>query len=730
IIATSTTLGLSTSHSITNSSNASSETVRIKYPEVRRDENVYDEYHGTKVSDPYRWLEDPDSNDTKAFVEAQNSITESFIKAYPKRQIISDRLKQISDYPKYSCPEKHGDKYYFHKNNGLQNQSVLYVQNSLDEEPKVFLDPNTLSTDGTVAITKEKFSYDGSFYAYALSTSGSDWKTIHVINTTSGKKLPEVLEKVKFTSMQWTHDNLGFFYTWYPEKVEIASGSGTEGDRNQKLSYHKVGTPQSDDILVVEFPNNPLWRMDSSVSSCGKYLFILPEERLDSNLLYFAKFDLEKGITGKLPLTQIVRTFEALYEYVTNDGKKAIFKTNKNAPKFKLIAIDLENFEEDKWVDLVPEHAHNVLDNVSPVGNDKLVVGYTEDAKDTLGVYSLSSGKLIRQLPLELGLIYDLSGDRNSSEIFYQLRSFLIPGIIYRVDLTKNEEPKVYREVKVNNFDPSQYKTSQVFYPSKDGTKIPMFIITRKDVKLDGSAPTFLDGYGGFSYIYKPTFKEAWIAFLQNFKGIVAISNIRGGGEYGEMWHDGGRLFKKQNSFDDFQSAAEYLIKNNYTSAKKLVIRGASNGGLLVGACINQRPDLFGAAIAEVGVMDMLKFHKFTIGYAWTSEYGSSDNPDEFKNLLKYSPLHNIKPPQNGTQYPATLLLTADHDDRVVPMHSLKHIATLQHGIGNLPQQTNPLLIRIEAKAGHGGGKPTLKKIEESTDILAFIARALNLEFN
>ncbi|KAG7208806.1 hypothetical protein KM043_014999 [Ampulex compressa] len=701
----------------------------LQYPEARRDESVSDNYHGVEISDPYRWLEDPDSEATKEFVAAQNAITKPYLTSCEARQDIHDRLKQLWDFPKYSCPAKHGDKYYFYKNTGLQNQSVLYVQDSLDSEPRVFLDPNTLSEDGTIAITNSKFSEDGSIFAYGLSSSGSDWNTINFLNAKTGEKYPEVLEKVKFSSITWTHDNKGIFYGQYRDQKGKTDGSETAGNRNQKLCYHLVGTPQSEDVIVVEFPEEPLWRIGAQVSDCGNWLIVTPVKDCRDNLVYFTELKPEMDIKGILPLTQVVDKLEADYEYVTNNGTKAIFRTNKNAPNFKLIAIDLLDYKQEKWVDLLPEHPDNVLDWVTAVDGDKFVACYIQDVKNILQLHNLKTGEVLRTFPLDVGTVVGFSGDKKYSEIFYQFTSFLTPGIIYKTDLKKEEEPQVLREIKVKNFDPSLYKTSQIFYTSKDGTKIPMFLVMKSDAVLDNSMPALLYGYGGFNVSIQPTFSVTKLVFVQHLNGVLAVANIRGGGEYGEKWHNGGRFFNKQNVFDDFQSAGEYLIKNGYTTSSKLSILGGSNGGLLVAACINQRPELFGAAIAQVGVMDMLRFHKFTIGSAWISDYGSSDESKHFENLLKYSPLHNVRVPENGIQYPATLLLTADHDDRVVPLHSLKLIATLQHTLGHLPNQTNPLLARIDTKAGHGSGKPTMKVIEESTDILSFIVQSLNLKF-
>ncbi|XP_031844678.1 prolyl endopeptidase isoform X2 [Nomia melanderi] len=701
---------------------------KLQYPEAYRDETVVDNYHGVEVPDPYRWLEDPDSEKTKAFVDAQNAVTKPYLESCNAREDIYNRLTQLFNFPKYSCPSRHGDKYYFYKNTGLQNQSDLYVQDTLDSEPRIFFDVNKLSEDGTVTISISKFSEDGSIFAYGLSSSGSDWCTIHFMDTKTGEKYPEVLEKVKFSEIEWTLDNKGIFYSCYPEQQGKTDGSETEGNKNQKLCYHFVGTPQSEDAIVVEFPEEPLWRIGAEVSHCGKWLIVTPVKNCRLNLLYIAELKPDMKFKEKLQLTQVIHKFEADYEYVTNEGSKAIFRTNKGAPNYRLVIIDLLDYAEDKWVDLLSEHSHNVLDAVCAVDQDKFVACYIEDVKNILQLHSLKTGEKLRTFPLELGKVINFTGDKKYSEIFYQFTSFLIPGIIYKVDLKTDEEPQVLREIKVKNFDISLYKTSQIFYTSNDGTKIPMFLVMKKDAVLDGTMPALLYGYGGFNISIQPTFSITKLVFVQHLNGVLAVANIRGGGEYGTKWHNGGRLLKKQNVFDDFLAAANYLIDNDYTTPSKLSILGGSNGGLLVAACANQKPNLFGAVIAQVGVMDMLRFHKFTIGSAWVSDYGSSDKAKDFENLIKYSPLHNVRVPENG-QYPATLLWTADHDDRVVPLHSLKFIATLQHTLGNLPQQTNPLLIRIDTNSGHGSGKPVTKMIDESTDILVFIVKTLNIEF-
>ncbi|XP_026319477.1 prolyl endopeptidase isoform X2 [Hyposmocoma kahamanoa] len=704
--------------------------ISFVYPEAKRDESVVDNYHGTTIKDPYRWLENPDSKETKEFIEAENNITRPYLDACPIKQDIHARLTELWNYPKYSCPFRRGDRYFFFKNTGLQNQTVLYVQDSLDGEPRVFLDPNTLSEDGTIALSGSRFTEDGSTFAYGLSASGSDWITIHLKDVATGKDYPEILEKVKFASMSWTKDNKGLFYSRYPEQTGKADGSETELNRDQKLCYHRLNTPQADDVIVVEFPEEPLWRIGAEVTDCGKYLIVSPVKDCRDNLLFFAELSDKKEITGKLPLTQIVHKFEADYEYVTNEGSVCLFRTNKNAPNYRLIKIDLNNHAEENWETLIPEHSSDVLDWTSAVDNDKLVIHYIRDVKSVLQLHSLKTGELIQTFDLDVGSIVGFSGKRQQSEIFYHFMSFLTPGIIYHVDFKKQPfEPTVFREVKVKDFDASKYVAKQVFYASKDGTKVPMFIVSKKGLPRDGSHPALIYGYGGFNINIQPSFSVTRLVFMQHFNGVVAIPNIRGGGEYGERWHNAGRLLNKQNVFDDFQAAAEYLIAEKYTKPSLITIQGGSNGGLLVAACINQRPDLYGAAIVQVGVLDMLRFQKFTIGHAWVSDYGSSDNETQFQYLLRYSPLHNIHTPDNGrSEYPATLVLTADHDDRVVPLHSLKFVAAIQHAVRNSPQQ-RPLLARIDTKAGHGGGKPTAKIIDEHTDILCFMTQSLGLKY-
>ncbi|XP_063299615.1 prolyl endopeptidase [Pelobates fuscus] len=705
----------------------------FQYPEAARDESAVDDYHGVKICDPYRWLEDPDSEQTKAFVEAQNNITVPFLERCPVRKLFKERMTELYDYPKYSCHSKKGNRYFYFYNSGLQNQRVLYVQDTLDAEPHIFLDPNTFSEDGTIALRGCAFSEDGEYFAYGLSDSGSDWVTIKFMKVSNKEHLPDVLKRVKFSCMSWTHDGAGIFYNCYPKQDGKSDGTETSTNLHQKLFYHVLGTDQSKDILCAEFPDEPKWMGGAEVSDDGQYVLLSIREGCEPvNRLWYCNLQkLPNGITEILPWVKLIDNFEGEYEYITNEGTVFTFKTNRNAPNYKLINIDFNDPEESKWKELIPEHNKDVLEWVSCVRSNYLVLCYLHDVKNLLQLHDLASGNYLKTFPLDVGSVVGYSGQKKDSEIFYQFTSFLSPGIIYHCDLTSGElEPRVFREITVKGFNPSDYQTVQVFYPSKDGTQVPMFIVHKAGIHLDGSHPAFLYGYGGFNISITPSYDVSRLIFVRHLGGILAVANIRGGGEYGETWHKGAILGNKQNCFDDFQCAAEYLIKEKYSSPQKITINGGSNGGLLVAACCNQRPDLFGCAIAQVGVMDMLKFHKFTIGHAWTTDFGCSDNKEDFKWLHKYSPLHNIKALEdNGTQYPATLLLTADHDDRVVPLHSLKFIATLQHEVGKNKTQTNPLMIHVDTKAGHGAGKPTAKVIEEVSDMFAFIAKCTGLDW-
>ncbi|KAG7469912.1 hypothetical protein MATL_G00133830 [Megalops atlanticus] len=701
------------------------------YPHAYRDESVVDDYHGQKIPDPYSWLEDPDSEKTQAFVNAQNQLTVPFLEGCEVRDLFKERMTELYDYPKYSCPFKRGNRYFHFYNTGLQNQSVMYVQQTLEAEPTVFLDPNTFSEDGTVALRGYAFSEDGEYLAYGISASGSDWVEIRFLRVEGAVELEDRLERVKFSCMSWTHDGKGLFYNSYPTQEGKSDGTETSTNLHQKLYYHVLGTPQSQDILCAEFPDHPKWMSGAEVSDDGRYVLLSIHEGCDpvNRLWYCDLQDVPQGITGLLPWVKLIDNFDAEYEYVTNEGSVFTFKTNLNAPRYRLITIDFAQPDMANWKELIPQHDKDVIVFATCSYATCLFVCFLHDVKNVLKMYRLESGAELRTFPLDVGSVVGFTGRKKDSEIFYFFTSFLSPAIIYHCDLTKEPlEPHVFREVTVKGFNPGDYQTTQVFYPSTDGTQIPMFIVHKKGIKLDGSHPAFLYGYGGFNISITPSYSVSRLIFVRHLGGVLAVANIRGGGEYGETWHKGGMLANKQNCFTDFQCAAEYLIKEGYTSPSKLTINGGSNGGLLVAACVNQRPDLFGCAVAQVGVMDMLKFHKFTIGHAWTTDSGCSEIKEQFDWLIKYSPLHNIRIPEgDGVQYPSILLLTGDHDDRVVPLHSLKYIATLQHMVGRSPKQTNPLFIYVDTKSGHGAGKPTSKVIQEVADTYAFIARCLNI---
>ncbi|MBD2356986.1 S9 family peptidase [Tolypothrix sp. FACHB-123] len=705
----------------------------LTYPPSRQSDRV-DNYHGTLVPDPYRWLENPDSPETRSWIAAQNKVTSAYLNQIPAQEKIRQRLTKLWNYERYSIPFKEGEssgnvsqqRYFYFKNDGLQNQSVLYTLKNLDEQPKVLLDPNKLSEDGTVALSGLGISNNSQFLAYGLSTSGSDWQDWKVRDIETGEDLKDHLQWIKFSGVSWTNDNQGFFYSRYDEpqdksKLEAENAvlgkpqeeqfSKTDVNYYQKLYYHRLGTPQSEDILIYHRPDQKEWGFSGYVTEDGKYLIISVWLGTDSKNLVFYK-DLTNP---QAEVVELISQFEADYSFIDRDDNIFYFRTDLKAPRGRVIAIDIQKSAPEYWQEIIAESAET-LEGVSTL-NNHFVADYLKDARSQVKIFDLK-GKFVREVELPgLGSINGFNGKRYDKETFYSFTSFTTPGTIYRYDMVTGKS-EIFRQPQVD-FNPADYETKQVFYASKDGTKVPMFITHKKGIKLDGNNPTYLYGYGGFSASMTPGFSVSILVWME-MGGVYAMPNIRGGGEYGEEWHQAGMKLKKQNVFDDFIAAAEWLIANKYTKSAKLAIAGGSNGGLLVGACMTQRPDLFGAALPAVGVMDMLRFHKFTIGWAWTSEYGSPDNPEEFKALYAYSPLHNIKP---GTVYPATLITTADHDDRVVPAHSFKFAAALQAAQAG----DAPVLIRIETKAGHGAGKPTTKIIEELTDKWAFLVRVLGI---
>ena len=674
------------------------------YPHTKK-ESISDSYFGTIVADPYRWLEDDSSEATQEWVKAQNCVTEGYLAQIPFRSAIKERLTQIWDYPKYGTPFKEGDYYFFFKNSGLQNQSVLYRQRGLDDEPEVFLDPNTFSEDGTVALSGISFSNDGRYLAYSISVSGSDWVEIRVLEVATKQHLPDVISWVKFSNAQWKGD--GFYYSRYDAPKEGTEYSGS--NEFQKVYYHKLGDEQSSDTLIYEDRDHPLRYFNARVTEDERYLFIYVSEGTHGTELYW------KDLSADDDLKLLFPGFQFDYTIIDNDGERLIVYTNHGASRYRVVLVDPNNPHEQHWQMLIPE-ADDLLEGVT-TGGGKLFAFYLKDAATRIFEYD-RCGERIKEIPLPgIGAAAGLSGKKADALLFYSVTSFTNPAAIYKYDVELGES-SAYRSTEVV-FDPECFETSQVFYASKDGTKVPMFIIHKKGIDLDGANPALLYGYGGFNISLTPAFSPSRIAFLEN-GGVYAVANLRGGGEYGEEWHRAGMLEKKQNVFDDFIAAAEFLIAQKYTSPHRLAIAGGSNGGLLVGAAMTQRPDLFRVAIPQVGVLDMLRYHRFTIGWGWVVEYGSSDSQEQFEYLYSYSPLHNIR---DGVAYPATLIMTADHDDRVVPAHSFKFAATLQE----MAAGVNPALIRIETKAGHGAGKPTSKVIDEAADMWAFLF--YNVEF-
>ena len=683
----------------------SDSTQELTYP-IAPKSDVIDDYHGVKIPDPYRWLEDPQSEATQKWIKEENEVTFSYLEEIEEREQIKQRLTKIWDYEKYGVPFKQGDRYFYYKNDGLQNQNVLYVLNDLDDQPKTLIDPNQWSEDGTVALGGIAISKDGALLGYGSSVGGSDWQEWRILNIETGEVYSDVLQWIKFYSPTFAPDNKGLFYSRYdaPQKRELE-----EVNYLHKIYYHRLGTPQSEDILIYEKPDNKEWSYAVEVTDDRRYLIITIWQSTErKNLVFYKDLTVEN-----FPIVELISEFKAEYNLIDNDDSFFWFFTDLDAPRKRVIGIDIETGETSE---IIPQN-ENTLQGINTL-NNQFVAFYLKDAATQIKIFNLD-GSPVRDVTLPgVGSAGGFSGKRDETETFYSYTSFTTPPTIYRYNMVSGES-SIYRQPEIG-FNADEYETEQIFYNSKDGTRVPMFVSYKKGVKLDGNNPTILYGYGGFSISITPSFSISRLAWME-MGGIYAIANIRGGGEYGEEWHQAGIKDKKQNVFDDFIAGAEWLIENNYTSSKKLAITGVSNGGLLVGACMTQRPELFAAALPGVGVMDMLRFHKFTIGWAWTADFGSPENPEEFKALLAYSPLHNLK---EGTSYPATLITTADRDDRVVPAHSFKFAAALQNAhVGD-----NPVLIRIETKAGHGGGKPTAKIIEEIADQFGFLVRVLGMD--
>lgn len=673
----------------------------LPYPTARMD-SVVDDYHGVRVADPYRWLEDDNSQQTAEWVAAENAVTSDFMSQIPYREKIKTRLTQLWDYPKEGTPIEVGEYFFFFKNDGLQNQSVLYYQKSLNGAAEIFLDPNALSEDGTVALNTVTFSDDNKYMAYSISASGSDWVEIHVMDIATKTVLPDVIKWVKFSGANWGYDSKGFFYSAYGEPVK--GGELSAQNQFQKVYYHKLGDAQSNDQLVYEDKEHPLRYFSAEQSHDGKYIFVFGSEGTHGTEVL-----IKDTATPTSKFRVLLSGFEYDYALVDCVDDKALIYTNNEAPNYRLASLDLKA-PKGELKDVIAENKDNLLQGASSVGG-YLIAEYLENAMSKVYQHDMN-GTLVREVALpSIGSVGGFDGKKATTQTFFSLTSFTSPATIYKYEL-KTGAIELLRQPEVN-FDPELFTTEQVFFPSKDGTEVSMFIVHRKDIKLNGENPLYLYGYGGFNISLTPSFSPSTIMLLEQ-GGVYVMVNLRGGGEYGEKWHKGGMLENKQNVFDDFIFAAEYLIEKGYTSEDKLAIAGGSNGGLLVGACMTQRPDLYAVAFPAVGVMDMLRYHKFTIGWGWAVEYGSSDNAEQFPYIHKYSPLHNIK---KGECYPATLVTTADHDDRVVPAHSFKFAATLQAA----QSCDKPVLIRIDTKAGHGAGKPTAKRIEEAADVYSFM---------
>ncbi|KAK4057924.1 hypothetical protein OIO90_001143 [Microbotryomycetes sp. JL221] len=728
------------------------------YPKVRRDEQFVETFKSARqgsveVKDPYHWLQDPDSDETKRFVDEQGRFARQYLDQNPYAKQFKQALTENFDFPRFSCPALKGDgNYYFTYNSGLQAQPVLYRFPKADATKSIpdgqaggdlFFDANLLSNDGSVSRSTSAFSEDGKWFAYALSRSGSDWNTAYVRSTDSphkpdqaigkdeGRLEEDVIRYIKFSSIAWTKDSQGFFYQRLPERkghgadTDDKAGTETDSDLNAMLYYHKVGTSQDKDILVHKDPDHPEWMFGASVTDDGRYAVMYTSKDTGrSNLAWIA--DLKDADLSELQWTKLVNEWGSYWGDIANDGTLFYFMTTaEDSPNYKIVTYDLAKPDRG-YKDLIAHDDKRLLSGAH-VSGDRLILNYSVDVKDELYLHELQSGRRVKQLvPNLVGSIDQVSGRRQDDEVWFSVSSFTTPGTVYRYDFTaaEGQEEQVYRVAKVKGIDPEDFISEQVFYESKDGTKVPMFVTRPKNVPQDGTAPAILYGYGGFSIPLNPFFSPSFLTWIKHYRGVLAVPNLRGGGEYGEQWHQAGTNERKQNVFDDFQWAAKYLIDQKFVAKDKVSISGGSNGGLLVGACVNQAPELFGAAVANVGVLDMLRFQRFTIGRAWVADYGSSDEPEGFDYLIKYSPLHNV---DASKTYPPVMLLTADHDDRVSPLHSFKYAAELQH---QLPNNPNPLLLRVDTKAGHGAGKSTEKRIEEAVDEYGFVAQSMGLKWH
>ncbi|MDN4606904.1 prolyl oligopeptidase family serine peptidase [Sporosarcina highlanderae] len=675
-------------------------------------EVVTDNFHGTEIADPYRWLEDPKNPEVQQWVDLQNEKTQEYLSGYPHKDKVKAKLTETWNFPKYTVPRKEGDYFYFHKNDGLQNQAVFYRVKDLDaDELEVILDPNTMNEEGTAAITNLSFTKDGKRLAYGISFNGSDWQEIKVRNLETGQDEADLIRFCKFSNIAWNEEGTGFYYNRFPDPSTVPAD---EQSFNNKVYWHELGTTQDEDVLIYEDPSNKEFSFNPIFSDDYRYLVLNVWKGTENKSRIYYK-DLESG-------GEFVHLFgkgDGEYSFIGNEGRTFYFITNVDAPKEKIIAVDLDNPAKENWVDIIPQR-----DDVLALGkiiNHQFIVSYLQNAHDELKIYDMD-GKHVKDIPLQgFNSLTGLTGKKEGDTMFIGYTSYLSPNAIGCYDFKTGELSQVFQQN--NKFDTEGFETTQVFYPSKDGTKIPMFLTHRKGLELNGENPLLLYGYGGFNVSLTPAFSPAVRMWIEE-GGVYAVANLRGGGEFGEEWYKAGTLERKQNVFDDFAAAAEWLIAQNYTKTSKLAIMGGSNGGLLVATSITQRPDLFGAAICQVPVADMLRYHKFTVGRYWVTDYGNAEkNAEDFEFMIKYSPLHNVK---EGVEYPPTLITTADTDDRVVPAHAKKFAATLQAG----HEGDNPILLRVEKNAGHGLGKPTAKIIEEQTDVYSFLFKTLGVEIN